>query len=273
MYGALGSHSSSANHNLIPSILTLIAEYHDEIIPSFTPSISDCLPPLPPQFISSIGFGKKMWNDIGDIGKAPPLPRNICEILERACPFFSGQTVGQSHTLVLIPETLNGKPMTLFLLGQMMGSLDQQRKKTGYNTHSSFGTHAFTPFGSSHWVLMANNVPYETRNKTYDAQKSFLQPHHNYQVPKLAQAVVAVFMNYLATGIRRFGTDPWTYTRTQEADSGGQLGLGAFDSTGLFVTYVANGEQDSVAFLLCGFFSPLKRSFGQALVGDGSIDF
>lgn len=54
----LGSYTSpKSGHCFVSPILTLIAEYEDELIP-LVPQY-----PIGRQFVSSIGFGKKMWND------------------------------------------------------------------------------------------------------------------------------------------------------------------------------------------------------------------
>ena len=82
---------------------------------------------------------------------------------------------------------------------------------------------------------MTNTVPEETRNKSYAVQKEIIERHPHYQVPKLAEAVVAIFMEYITTGMYRYGQNPWTYTRCQERGQYGQMIVGGFASAGLDV--------------------------------------
>lgn len=234
LQGILGSHRSETNHTFVSPLLTLIAEYVDDITSLPTPSISSSVSQRR-EFVSSIGFGKKMWNDyFGDIGTAPPLPPDICAILKRACPFFPGKTVEQTHMLVLVPETLNGTPLTLKRLGELLVSLDLKQGKTGFDVvYYHRRNHDETPFEKSHWVLMTNEVVHETREKSYVDQIEIIERHANYQVPKLAQAVVAIFMEYLATGIYHYGLD--TYARCQEKGLYGQMLVGGYNRQGLLV--------------------------------------
>lgn len=216
--------SQTANghsYNFPPELLVLIGEYEDELI-TFPLSLPH---PLRREFVSTIGFGEKMWkNYFGNIGKVPSLPNNIGAILKSKCPFFEGKTVQETHMLTLIPATLNGTSMTLERLGELMRDLDLKQGKTGYmvpayNEKANYtycSEHAYTPFEASHWVLMTNNVPEETRNEIYKVQKEFVAQHPNYHVPKLSEAAVAIFAEYVTTGIYRFGRKPWTYTRCQE---------------------------------------------------------
>ena len=68
-----------------------------------------------------IAFGKDLWaTHLGDIGIEPPLPPNIKEILNAPCPFFPGKKVEETHLLVLIPKTVNGKPLTMQTLGELV---------------------------------------------------------------------------------------------------------------------------------------------------------
>ena len=69
----------------------------------------------------SVPFGADMWaHYFGDVGVEPPLPSNIDEILKSPCPFWPDKTIGQTHLLTLIPETVEGKPFTLNLLNELV---------------------------------------------------------------------------------------------------------------------------------------------------------
>ena len=73
--------------------------------------------------IPSIAFGKaEWWKYFGYIGVEPPLPINIEEILNEPCSFWPGKKVKETHLLVLIPNTVNGKAFTMNYLGELIRS-------------------------------------------------------------------------------------------------------------------------------------------------------
>jgi len=60
---------------------------------------------LPP-----MAFGAADWKKyFGDVGVEPPLPANIDAILNGPCPIWSGKKVKETHLLMLVPSTVNGK--------------------------------------------------------------------------------------------------------------------------------------------------------------------
>lgn len=65
-------------------------------------------------------FGGDEWKEhLGyDVGKVPPLPPNIDDILESECPFYKGKKIGETHQLVLIVKTTDGKAFNLSLFGE-----------------------------------------------------------------------------------------------------------------------------------------------------------
>ena len=71
--------------------------------------------------VPQCAFGKEKWEEyFGDVGVEPALPPNILEILSSPCPFWPGKKVEETHLLVLIPEKVNGKPLTLKTLGELV---------------------------------------------------------------------------------------------------------------------------------------------------------
>lgn len=232
---SLGSYDSQASqkysHNFTQDLLILIAEYKEHLITFPLPkrvqgsptSDSQSLSLSPRrEFVSSIGFGEEMWNSFfGNVGKAPPLPKGLGSILESPCPFFKEKTIEQTHILALIPETINEAPMNLVLFGEFL-----RNYKTGYSPN--YVLYKTPPFGKSHWVLMTNSSPEEARGKSYDKQNEFVSRFNdqNYHVPKLSQAIVAIFSEFLATGICRYGKQ--AFTRCQEQGQLGQMMVGDF---------------------------------------------
>ena len=48
------------------------------------------------------------------------MPSNIHAILTSPCPFDPTKTVRETHLLVLVPARVNGAPLTLNLLGELV---------------------------------------------------------------------------------------------------------------------------------------------------------
>jgi hypothetical protein len=66
-------------------------------------------------------FGVAAWKSIGvDVGEAPPLPKSLTlELLNSDCPLHPGETIKDTHLLVLIPETVNGEPYSALKLEEL----------------------------------------------------------------------------------------------------------------------------------------------------------
>ncbi|WP_194847472.1 hypothetical protein [Candidatus Neptunochlamydia vexilliferae] len=155
------------------------------------------------QKFPDIAIGKAVWEKyFGKIGKEPPLPSNIEEILDQPCPFGLGKTVRDSHILVLIPETVNGKALTLNHLEQIIKSKD----KSPY-TYSESKSHRENlrkevwnkPASPSHWVLMTRTVVPDSYNKNYEQQKKFFESTL-YEHPPALDVAAASWVHHLYTG-------------------------------------------------------------------------
>jgi hypothetical protein len=198
-------------------------------------------------------FGAKAWKDYFgvEVGVAPPLPADIDEILNSPCPFWKGKTfwrgkqVKDTHLLVLVPATVDGRPFTLDLLGDLIkspqgsGSKTQYRYYDGGTVQKELG--AQSP-GSSYWVLMTRDVLPDSRSKTYDAQKALVAAHASklglpYEMPHVLEAATAILLHHARTGERLYTDAPWTYTRCQEKVVNNMYPpvVGGFSSEGLDV--------------------------------------
>ena len=199
--------------------------------------------------IPSIAFGPADWNKyFGDIGEVPPLPADIDQILEGPCPIWRGGFLGigskkvkETHTLVLVPATVNGKPLTLDTIKELVEHPKGGGKATTYSHYweSAKKQLGQTPAPASHWVLMTTDVLPDTRKKTYDAQVAEVKKYRDYEVPRAIDAAAAILMGYVKTGIRWYTDSPWTYTRCQEKVNGYPLGLGGLGSSGLHVNHTS----------------------------------
>ena len=187
-------------------------------------------------------FGKKKWElFFGNIGIEPPLPPNIQEILNAPCPIWPDKKVYETHLLTLIPQTVNGEPLTLKALGEFVQK-PLQGPATKYRD-LSLGEYKDPPNHVSHWTLLSRDVIPNSRNKRYVAQAELAQQYPGYEIPHILDATVSIFMEHVQSGTRLYSDKPYTYTRCQEKyDADWQLAVGGFAAGGLFVLYVGEHE-------------------------------
>ena len=200
------------------------------------------LPNLDHYYVSLCAFGKAKWETyFGDIGEEPPLPPNMHEILASRCPFDPTKSVQETHLLVLVPARVNGAPLTLNLLGELVkkpkgGGHVTQYRDVWDPISKQYGA---VPCQESHWVLMSRDVIPGTRSQSYKDQCDILARFADCQVPTLLEAAVCVFMEYVATGNRLYSDSPWTYTRCVEKVKGYEkypTVVGGFSAGGLHVS-------------------------------------
>jgi tetratricopeptide (TPR) repeat protein len=189
--------------------------------------------------VSSVAFGKAKWEQyFGDIGVEPPLPKDIEQILSASCPFWPSKKVHETHFLVLIPQTVNGQPLTLKTLVELV-----KKPLTGNAIKcESFYPREYTdPAGPfSHWVLMTHDVIEGSCGKSYPDQQALLSQkgHGVYVVPPILDAAICISMKYVQSGTRLDSNKPYTLlTRCQEKylDTYGkeQMTVEGFASDGL----------------------------------------
>lgn len=198
---------------------------------------------MPPK----VAFGKKQWAKyFGDIGDEPPLPKDIHKILKSPCPFFSGKTIGETHMLVLIPESVDGKPLNLKNFGELV-----KTPKDGYATQfhpqaSSLINHEFGyQTTKSHWVLMTKDIIEGSRSKLYSDQQDLVakfaeQTGIHYEVPNLRDAAICLSIHHVISGEFLFkNSDPATYTICQEEEivHDAHVKIGNFCNEGLDIAY------------------------------------
>ena len=192
--------------------------------------------------IPSIAFGKDEWGKyFGDVVIEPPLPANIENILNEPCSFWPEKKVKETHLLVLIPNTVNGKPFTMNYLGELI-----QKPKSGHSTkYEYYSDYAKKAVGDksypSHWVLMTRDIIPGSRDKRCKECGNMIANHRKktgipYELPNLLEATASILMHYVKTGERLYRDDPWTYTYSQDVDKDNDpLGVGGFAAGGLFV--------------------------------------
>jgi hypothetical protein len=195
--------------------------------------------------VPSTAIGPKEWEQyFGEVGAVSPLPENIDEILNSPCPFWEDKQVKDTHLLVLVSATVDGRPFTLNLLGGLIKNPQGGGSKTEYGYYDSavqkkLGTRS--P-GSSYWVLMTRDVLPDSRSKTYNAQKALVAAHASrldlpYEIPDALSAATAILVHHARAGERLYTDDPYTYTRCQEkvGKNDYPVFVGGFSSEGLVV--------------------------------------
>ena len=187
-----------------------------------------------PELVRSWAFGAEKWESyFGEVGVEPPLPPDIADILKSSCPVWPGKTVGETHKLVLVPQTVNGSPLTLDLMGELIQRpIKGEATKYNYCTKDIKEAHGSTSF-PSHWILMTKDVISGSRGQSYDQQQAQVALLGGYQVPRLLEAAVCVLMEHVETGTRLFADNRVTYTRCQEKINNYQTSVGGFMVSGL----------------------------------------
>jgi hypothetical protein len=169
-------------------------------------------------------FGAEEWSRyFGEVGEEPPLPPNIDEILNGACPFWAGEVVKDTHLLVLIPATVAGEPFSLNLLGELIQhpkAGDRSTKYRHYNSDVQEQLGAQSP-GRSYWVLMTRDVLEGSRYETYASQKDLVAQYASrtglpYELPGVLEVATAILSHYVRSGERLYTDVLWTWTRCQE---------------------------------------------------------
>ena len=153
--------------------------------------------------------------------------------------------------LVLIPETVNGKPFNLKTWGKLV-----KASKYRYIWDAIINEHGNQATTKSHWVLMTKDVIEGSRNKNYTDQQALIaefakQTEINYEVPNVLDAAIGIFMHYIRFGERLFNADNdlWTYTHCQEKAKDWQIVVGGFSPAGLSVCYHIGHVRIGVAAL------------------------
>ena len=180
-------------------------------------------------------FGPKEWKKyFGDVGKVPRPPQNI--------------TLKANEMMFLIPQTVNGKPLTRQLMGELV-----QKPKEGHATRYDYLTEDFSEeeqaINAPYWVVMTKDVLEGTRGLSYEGQEKIVKRYgEKYRMPKAIEAIVGIFTEHVKSGAFLFGLEPLTFTRVEERVKGYEkyhIVVGGFAPAGLGVSstrYYADGH-------------------------------
>lgn len=177
---------------------------------------------------SQVFFGKAEWEIyFGSIGIEPPLPEDILEILKSPCPYWKEKKVEETHILVLIPQTINGKSLTLNTIKKITKSPQGGGHRPRYcNSYDRFVESEFgdEPISSSYWILMTKKLLPNSRimikhrenrsffyessdihEKKYSERQAFLKKP--YVAPHALEVVTAILMHYTKNGEELYNAD------------------------------------------------------------------
>ncbi len=198
--------------------------------------------------VPSMAFGPADWEKyFGEVDPAPPLPANIEEILNSPCHYWPDKKVRETHLLFYVPSRVNGQPLTLGTLSELI----QKPKGGGHAMKYSYFTDTLqAEHGSkgteAHWTLMTRDVVPNSRKKPYKDQRALAKGSD--EPPHLLEASVGILMHHARSGERLFGQNPVTYTRCQEKIQSYQTSVGEL-SNGLFLRLVSRDyDVDGLAF-------------------------
>jgi hypothetical protein len=120
-------------------------------------------------------LGSEAWKVFGDVGIVPPLPQDINSAFDPA-----------THYLILIPATLDGKPVTIKMLCEKFGiTLSENLQACGDR-----------PVNKSYWVILNRIQLPETYGKSASEQQEILPDCHfkgysnYYHLPTCIEAMI-----------------------------------------------------------------------------------
>jgi len=176
-------------------------------------------------------FSAKDWKIFGaDLMVAHPIPLKMIQDFD-------------SHKWMLtwIPETINGKELTLSSFDQFVSDFKNGKDafKSAYKyslSDAGINDKTVKPF-KAHWVMLSRDVLDGTRNKHFATQE-ILVKKSGFEIPQLIDALVSVLLHNLKTADFIYPNDSKdyqrTYTRVQEQNENGyQIIVGSFSTLGL----------------------------------------
>ena len=171
------------------------------------------VPLLPEQ-----ALGAEAWAHLGNVGEEPPLPEGIHDILAEVCPAALGlesfgQTIGETHILVLIPKTLDGQPLTLGRFKTLLDQRDGPKITCWYP-----GGNENKAATASYWALISKDCIQNSKNKTYAQQKQIVERlGANYRLPKMTEMAYGLYLQQKIHGGNLYGSH-WTRCEEQHSE-------------------------------------------------------
>jgi len=172
----------------------------------------------------------------------------MAEILKARCPFNPGKQVGDTHMLVLIPQTVDEKPFTLNLLEKLIKKpKEKEASRFAFYSDDVNNEPGENPIENSYWILMTKDVIPGSLEKTYEEQKKLVEEKGTgvYALPSAIEAAASILMHYFKTDEHLYGQDPWnSFTRCQEKvkEDPWPVAIGGFYREELRVAYLSDSH-------------------------------
>lgn len=186
-------------------------------------------------------FGERDWMRFcKKVDPAPPIPLDFYDIWYGPCPIYPEKKISETHMLVYIPATVDGKPFTLKKLGEITKNFFPKIDK-GYRHISSDVVHILGDKSiKSCWVLMTKDVLPGSRNKSYTEQQkivaSLAKISLRYEVPDTLEAATCILAQYFFDSKTcLFSEEPWTHTRCKDEVQSHRIVVGGFSPLGLYI--------------------------------------
>ena len=169
-------------------------------------------------------IGEKIWNEcLGAVGEVSPLPEDIIHTLNSPCPWVEGKKVFETHMLVLIPATVNGNPLTINSIEELVKSPKMGHPiqyQSEYIGEDLWDEHGDTAIDKPYWALMTRDLLEGSKEKPREELLALAASQTGYQAPTLREAIFSIFMRYVSKEERFFSKDSCIYTCCQELSGG-----------------------------------------------------
>ncbi len=167
-----------------------------------------------PGYVPSFAFGKAKWEEyIGDIEEEPPIPPKIFARLYQPCRIWRDRLASETHALVLIPNRVNGEPLTRERLKLLVAD---PRKGESVEIQIDDSFSSLDTVRKSYWIFMSRRVIPESRGKYkrreqlhYSTLENFNKTIRiDYKIPSSLEAATCILMDF-------FGNNHLTYRRRE----------------------------------------------------------
>jgi hypothetical protein len=191
-------------------------------------------------------LGAAQWKEAFgvEVGAVPPIPNSITkELLISDCPIEPGKKIKETHILVLIPESVDGKPYSALKLDELCSTTKGSGDKLIDDGIDSWKgqSWASTEQAASEWVLIPKRDPDSAkvspdkhfRSKDIAAQDKVHEKYYKEYPEVKTLEVMTMALLYDLTHKKRLLPD---WLRCEEPNaSGGRVCVGFFDARGLQV--------------------------------------
>ena len=161
--------------------------------------------------------------------------------MESACPYDPTKRVEETHLLVLIPSKVNGVPLSLNRLCELV----KKPKEFGHPSEINISEYLLQSIGdktieSSYWALVTIDVIQGSKKQSFSKQCALLK--NLYKVPRVLEMSVCLMMHHASSAQRLFTKEQSTWTRTEKELGFPRVSIGFFGSSGLSTNILSIDE-------------------------------